>query len=206
MSFEGALKNKMTRILIQWRGMKWLRYIPFLVNYFILPGTLYAFSKFVDNYELENYFVQLSFLFIPIMSIWWIVLILHEYTEGKGSEVLWIYEKGKLTDVLIFLAMYILSLIPFMLCAMNVLMVDIALFGQMFAQSFFYAGTIYMLAFMFHSVTAAFIPVFAYNLYAYDRIYQLLEKANINSIQSSGYYLFIGIIFFGIGITYHKNL
>lgn len=206
MSIEERLNNRYMHIMLQWKAMKPIKYVPFVTNYILLPITLYLLSKQVGNDRVDLYFSQLTYLFVPIMSVWWILLILHEHIEGNGAEVLWIYEKGKLFDVLVFWGIYIISLIPGILYSFTLWLFDFSFYLQIISQSFFYAGAIYMLSFIFKSISTAFIPIFAYNMYADNRIFNILEKVNLKQIQSSGYYFFAGIICFGIGITYHQKI
>lgn len=206
MSFERTITNRLIRIKMQWKAMKRVKYLPFCTNYILLPVTLYLLSKQVGNDRVELYFGQLSCLFVPIMGVWWIVLLLHEYIEGNGAEILWVYERGKILDTLVFWGLYIISLLPGILYTFTLWLIEPSFYIQIIAQSFFYAGALYMLSFLFKSVSAAFVPIFAYNLYADNRIYGLLEKANMKFIQTSSYYFLIGGIFLCIGITYHTQL
>lgn len=207
MCAEGRLLNRLRMIWIQWRGMKKIKYIPFLVNYILFPISILALKRLPDNSYPEIYVEQLAFLFIPALSIWWPACILQEYIEGDGAETLRLYEQSKLADVCAYLVLYYICIMPLILCFMNRyprIMPEIYL--RLFAQCIFSVGAVYMFSFMFQSITAAFIPVLAYDLFAENRIFTLLSRLQIENVVTTGSYVFCGIVFFLIGVTYHRYI
>lgn len=206
MSIERKLKNRINRLFLQWKGIGKLMYLPFFVTYILLPLSVYAFGRISEEYDPESYFQELSLLFIPIMSVWWSVMILQEYVEGNGHELLWLHERGKVLDVLIYFILYFVTAYPIIAYSMNIWGIELDFYLFLFSQSFFYLGVVYVLSFLAKSVVVAFIPIFAYNLYANDRISVILESLNATGIQSTGSYFMAGIICFILGITYHRRL
>lgn len=207
MCAEGRLLNRLRIVWIQWKGMKKIKYIPFLVNYILLPATILVLKRLPDSSYPEIYIEELVFLFIPALSTWWPVCILQEYIEGDGAETLRLYERSKLADVCAYLLLYYLCIIPLIVCLMNLFPdIEPEIYLRLLTQCIFSVGAVYMFSFMFHSITAAFIPVLAYDLFAGNRIYRLLESINMANIETSGFYVFGGLVFFLIGATYHRYI
>ena len=100
------------KIRFEWKGFGRIKYLPFIVDYILLPLFVIVCTKTSVMYREEFYFSLHGEYFIPFMSIWWIILILQEYVEGVGSEVIRIYDKNKLPELFFYFCIYLISLIP----------------------------------------------------------------------------------------------
>ena len=203
MSIEGKLDYWLSGLWIQWKGMGRLKYLPFIVNYIIIPVSLYIYWKMDAKYFTDHINEQI-FFFIPIMSIWWEILLLQQYVEGEGRELLWIHKQNKLLDIMVYFILYIVSLFPILKFVMDKMDDSYEVIPLLLAQCFMYTGVVYMFCLIFSSVAIAFIPIFVYTLFADNRISLMLSYDAVGSIQTPMYYMFAGVIFIMFGGTYNK--
>ena len=82
------------KIRLEWRGLGKTKYLPFIVNYIVLPLFVVVCANASYMNKEDYYFAENGSYFIPFMSVWWMILILQEYVEGIGSEVIRIYDKN----------------------------------------------------------------------------------------------------------------
>lgn len=196
----------MERMYLQCRGIGIPMLIPLLANYIIFPLTVFLFAQSADYRGAEEYAWELSSLFIPIMSVWWIILVLEKSLEEQG-ELFYLYERAKWLDVLIYYIAYILFIIPICLNFMNrwpdeFYMED---FVSLFAQCFFSVCLTYLLCFMTKSVVVSFVTILAFTLYAEGRLYILFERFGMERWISGPGYFVVGIFCLLIGITFQKS-
>ena len=113
------------KIRLEWRGLGKTKYLPFIVNYIVLPLFVVVCANASYMNKEDYYFAENGSYFIPFMSVWWMILILQEYVEGIGSEVIRIYDKNKMPEMFFYFAIYILSIIPISVFAVKVWKVDV---------------------------------------------------------------------------------
>lgn len=202
MSFKGKLKLWLERLKFQWQGCGKLMYIPFLVNYIIFGLTVYVIAKNSPNDTVTSVFVTQMYYFVPIMSVWWIMLILQEYVESDGHEVLWVYDKNKVWDVIAYTVFYIVSLLPHLDIGLVYLDVEMETFLLIFAQCIFYSGVTFALSMMTGSIVSGFVFAIAYTLYIKGRLSEIISAMEMYGLMSKGGYLFAGVIFFILGMTF----
>ena len=208
MSIEGKLDYWLSGLWIQWKGMVRLKYLPFIVNYIIIPVSLYIYWRMHVEYFTDHIKEQV-FFFVPIMSVWWEILLLQQYVEGDGRELLWINNQNKLFDIIVYFILYIISLFPILKFVMEIMEDGYEVIPLLLAQCFMYTGVVYMFCLIFSSVAMAFIPIFVYTLFADNRISLMLSYNAVGSFQTPMYYMEAGIIFIILGLIYkryHKKM
>lgn len=177
-------------------------YVPLAVNYILLPVTVYIMARSSMSHKISIAFVEQLYYFVPVMSVWWIMLILQEYVEGDGHEVLWVYNKNKICDVLAYTALYLISLLPHLDIGVMYLDVYIENFTFLFAQCIFYSGVTFFLGMATRSVVPGFVFALAYTLYSSGRISEIMDAVNLRSLDSERGYLFSAAVCFVLGMTF----
>lgn len=189
------------KIRFEWKGFGRIKYLPFIVDYILLPLFVIVCTKTSVMYREEFYFSLHGEYFIPFMSIWWIILILQEYVEGVGSEVIRIYDKNKLPELFFYFCIYLISLIPIFVFSVKAWEVDIETIEMFLAESIFYFGVVVFMTFAFKSILAAVVSVLGYTLLSQSVLNDLWEKFKLNDFRNVRGYIFVGICFIILGIV-----
>lgn len=139
-------------------------FVPLIGLFIVLPAIL------VMNYlsmhgvaDLASVMEVIADILVPLLSIWWVLMVLREYIESDGNEILYVYAgKTQAGTVVTLLLLYLV-------CA-AVLMFGCALIHPFMALEFFevalncilYVGVSYFIVFLTHSVAITFIPPLLY--------------------------------------------
>lgn len=189
------------KIRLEWRGLRKTKYLPFIVNYIVLPLFVVVCANASYMNKEDYYFAENGSYFIPFMSVWWMILILQEYVEGIGSEVIRIYDKNKMPEMFFYFAIYILSIIPISVFAVKVWKVDVDTIEMFMAQSVFYFGLIIFMTFTFRSILAAVVSVLGYTLLSQSILDEIWEKFRLNDFRDVKGYIFVGVCLLILGIV-----
>lgn len=205
MSIKERMITRAERIYLQFRGMGAPMFLPILADYIILPLTIYVLAKSGDYRGAGDYAYTLAFLLLPMMSVWWLILVMEKCLEEEG-ELFFLYERGKWVDVLWYYLTYLLLILPLCQYFMNrwfdtFWLSDIA---ALLAQCFFSVCLVYLLCFMTKSVVISFVTVLAFTLYINGRLFTILEQFGLYQWVSSSGYLVTGIVCLLLGITFQK--
>lgn len=78
-------------ILLKHKGALFL--LPVIAGFFLLWFLNHYYSNLYEgDYEtIKTYVIPNLHLIVSLMSCWWIVLLLLEFTSSKGNEVLYLY-------------------------------------------------------------------------------------------------------------------
>ena len=199
---EGKLKFMLwfERLYLQWRGIGKLKYVPFLVNYLILPVSIKILGSAPGQYDEPYYFFELAFYFIPFMSVWWILMIMQEYVEGMGNEVIKIYDRQKVFDIVVYFVLYVISIQPLYKYAKLYWEADDLTMQLIISQGFFYLGISYLIIILFKSIVAAVVPIFMFTLLSGLHFSNIAERMHINDFRTVGGYVVIGGICLMLGV------
>lgn len=189
------------KIRLEWRGLGKTKYLPFIVNYIVLTLFVVVCANASYMNKEDYYFAENGSYFIPFMSVWWMILILQEYVEGIGSEVIRIYDKNKMPEMFFYFAIYILSIIPISVFAVKVWKVDVDTIEMFMAQSVFYFGLIIFMTFTFRSILAAVVSVLGYTLLSQSILDEIWEKFRLNDFRDVKGYIFVGVCLLILGIV-----
>ena len=168
-------------IYLQLRGVGTLFFVPLIMLYLVVPFIIFIYAK-TSTKSLDVIFVNQCNFFIPILSTWWVFLVMKEYVEGDGNEVLYIENHSKLTEVVGLFVCYDILLVVFFTVA-SVFIGDVAfsLFLQMSVVSFFYCGLAYVFLYLFKSIAIAFLPMICYSLYCSDGLNATISFFNTST-------------------------
>lgn len=197
---ERRLSAWFEKVRFEWRGLGKIKYLPFIVNYIILPLFVVVCAKASYMNNEDYYFTENGSYFIPFMSVWWMILILQEYIEGIGSEVIRIYDRNKMPEMFFYFGVYLVSIIPVSVFSMKVWKVDIETIEMFIAQSVFYFGVVIFVTFTFRSILAAVVSVLGYTLLSKSIFDEIWEKFKLNDFRDVKGYVFVGICLLVLGI------
>lgn len=205
MSIKKRSLIRAERIYLQCRGIGAPMLIPILADYIILPLTIFVLAKYGDYKGAGEYALTLSCLIIPLMSVWWVVLVMEKSLEEQG-ELFYICERRKWVDVLVYYMLYILLSLPLCQFFMNKWFDDFwpEDIAALYAQCFFSVCLVYLLCYMTKSVVISFITILAFTLYINGRLALLLERFGMSNWISGPGYMVVGILCLLLGITFQK--
>jgi hypothetical protein len=201
MYVERKLNLWIEKLFLQWKGVGKVMYLPLLINYIILPLFCIICGKSSITYDEHYYFIEYGFYFIPFLSVWWILMVLQEYMEGIGHEVIWIYDRHKFIDILTYFILYVIAMIPLFLWVHKYWLIDNSTIILLLSQSFLYFGITYFMIFTFHSILTAIVPIFAYTLFSDTLLSNLIDTLKIYDFRNTRGYLFIGICLLILGFV-----
>lgn len=198
------VKRKLTlwleKIYLQWKGLGKIKFLPFIVNYIVLPIFVLVCAGTSIIYDEGFYFAQHGGFFIPFMSVWWIIMVLQEYVEGTGSEVIRMYDRIKLPEVIVYFLFYLTSMLPLFTIANKCWSTNMDEIILIVNQCVFYLGIVYFMIFTFNSILAAIIPILTYTLFSMSIIGDIIERFQINDFRNSLGYVVVGGILMILGI------
>ena len=203
------VKRKLTlwseKIYLQWKGLGRIKFLPFIANYIILPIFVLVCAGTSIIYDEGFYFSQYGVFFIPFMSVWWIIMVLQEYVEGTGSEVIRMYDRIKLPEIMIYFLFYLVLMLPLFTIANKCWDTNMDEIILMVTQCVFYLGIAYFMIFTFNSILGAIIPILTYTLFSMSIIGDVIEKFQINDFRNSIGYVVVGSILIILGIIEKKR-
>nr|MBP3599117.1 hypothetical protein [Eubacterium sp.] len=208
------------RLWLQIKGMRTLFLVPFIGYYGIIP--LYVWVKsYSSDFSPLNAVEEMGYLLVPFLSTWWIYLILKEYIEGDGREVLLLGKHTFLGAVLFWIINSI--------CYIPVLYLKVEdfwaiarydLYVQLVIIAFFMGGFCYFLNYYTKSVTVSMLLVMLYSTisnYTFkdERFVKLFTPLQFTVLQEapydenySSYFKFIlaGLIFWILGVAKSRKM
>lgn len=150
------------RCYLQAKNMKVLFFVPLFVFYIVIPLMAYAYTLSpIAPQDLNITLEQVSYLFVPVFSVWWLYLSLKEYLEGEGNELL-VMSGGIGAMSAVFFCATVISFLPVFLFYDNSMGETTDLFLQMTVASFLMYGVVLAAAFAFRSVAVAILAALCY--------------------------------------------
>ena len=98
------------KVYLELRGIGFVFWIPFLVNYFLV-GLATCVNVMV-GYRVDSSYAEQCVFYIPMMASWWLLMTFKEYVEAEGHEILIVYDKGKIADMILIFLLYTASWYP----------------------------------------------------------------------------------------------
>ncbi len=150
------------RCYLQAKNMKWMFFIPLIVYYILIPLMAYTYTLGPRTPEdINATLVDVSYLYVPVFSVWWLYLSLKEYLEGEGNELL-VMSGGIGAMSAVFFCATVVSYLPVFLFYDNSMNEITDLFLQMAVASFLMYGVVLAAAFMFRSVAVTMLITLCY--------------------------------------------
>lgn len=198
------------RIYFLLKNVGFLSFVPIVLVNIIIPFlTCVSYYTYGFSDEFYKQISELTQIFIPFSSIWCPALILKEFTDSKGNEILLIGTKKKSSFI---------TLIMFLLFCCNVIIVYIffyIVFSVPFIElvkillvSIFYMGTVVLFAHITQNTSATILLLVLYTLsnfifYKFQGVFPFYY----NNIETTETFIFknslplalIGVLEFTIG-------
>ena len=190
---------------MQAKNMKILFFVPLAVFYIVIPLMVYAFTlNPLGPQDPNTSLVDVSYLLIPVFSVWWLYLSLKEYLEGEGNELL-VMSGGVGAVSGVFFCAAVVSWLPVFLFFDNSKDEITALFLQMIVASFLMYGVVLAASFLFRSVAAAILAALCYAILGTSSVdkFSFIKYGSMNDIMwfdSALPLIGLGIVFWIYGI------
>lgn len=150
------------RCYLQAKNMKGLFFVPLVVFYIVIPLMAYAYTLSpLTPQDVNITLAEVSYLLVPVFSVWWLYLSLKEYLEGEGNELL-VMSGGVGVVSGVFFCATVMSYLPVFLFYDNSMDEITDLFLQMVVVSFLMYGVVLASAFLFRSVAVAILATLCY--------------------------------------------
>lgn len=208
------------RLWLQVKGMRTMFLVPLIGYYCVIPLSVWAMSH-GPEFSLVGSIIDICYLLVPFLSTWWIYLIVKEYIEGDGREVL-LLGKGTLSSALLFWFLNILCFIPLNLIPVEAWHVRqiVDLFVQLIIISFFMGGLAYFLNYFTKSITISMLVIILYTFisnyrFSHQLFANIFHPVQLTILQDvpyednlNGYIKFIlaGVIFWVMGVVKSKRM
>ena len=175
------------KVFLELRGIGFVFWIPFFANYILFGLSVYA--KSFSRYYVKTAYVEQCLFFIPMMASWWLLMTFKEYVEEDGHEILILYDKGKIADMILLFLLYTASWYPlwkvYSVCWGDDVMESAGyIYMMILVRCLFYYGISFALLMITKTLTVPFLFVLMYalvsnNLYHVDS-QMILTIFNLN--------------------------
>lgn len=188
--------------------------IPLIVVYLLVPAlNLAVWKRYGIEYTLYINIIQFTQMLFPFFSVWWSFFTLREYTEGAGSELLYVCDKnGQSIMAVITWMIYIVMLIPLYIVYTACFTTMIFEFVRIVCESLLMLGILYLCVNLLHSTALSLIPIFAYLIVNVssknESVFLFYSLDEISQPQLLGKYIimaFIGIAMIILGEILNKK-
>ncbi len=153
-------------IQLNLKSMGLLYFIPYVFLFLILPLSTYI--SLTSGTAKEQCFLNSYFqiqMFCPFFAVWWTLFGFREFSEGKMRELLLVYQKSILKELIIVWVYYILHMII-------MLVLYLCLFGFNYfhsmmiltIQSFAFFSVGISLSFLIKNIALSFVICILYEL------------------------------------------
>ncbi len=194
-----CIKRYITKYLFviygNFKKMGCLFWIPIFIICVFLP--LVNLRDCISPNVYSKYFIDSRNMYlIPVGVVVWIFLTLKPYVSENGRELLYVYTKSKLAEVLIETVLYnIMVLIPFIILYARVLDDPILIYIKYLICSFMFASITYLVIFLFNSVNICIMFVFGvYIIELLSYLGNLSFPTFFNMSLSNYYNYFTGLV------------
>lgn len=189
------------RCYMQAKNMKGLFFVPLAVFYIFIPLMAYAFSSNrLFPFDLNTSLVDVSYLFVPAFSVWWLYLSLKEYLEGEGNELL-VMSGGVGAVSAVFFCATVVSWLPVFLFYDDSTGEITDLFMQMIVASFLMYGVVLAVSFLFRSVATAILAALCYAILGTSAV-EKFSFIEYGRMQGNKMWFDMALPLIGLGIVF----
>jgi hypothetical protein len=208
----------MRRLYLELKNLKAYYYVPVFIVCGLVP--LIVISEILVNASIDGRALvkmyKASQMYIPWFAVWWPVLIMKEYLNSNGKELLFIYRFGfdNLVFRMIFLWIWFCVHILLLFVIMTLLFHQvIAFFLLLSAQSLLMIAAAYLLAMLSRNTFIPLIITFGYclvfwmiihiptSIFVYDAM-----PYDAAFLQKAPWLILLASALFGIGYLIEKRL
>lgn len=214
-----CLEKFLNRLHLFYLNLKSIRlpyFVPIAAIFAYIPAMLYLY--YVTNKDSIVYVQSMTIMemqhIIPYFSIWWILFGVREYIEGSGKELLKVYKKSLIFEVILTFIWYIMHTVLF------ILIISIFLKNNYFpdflvllSQCVFFSSAAFFMMTLFNTISIPFLICTVYEIffmYTNTDFASLMYKAKVESFTSIilpyGLILICSILlFFSAAYIYSKK-
>ena len=152
----------MRRYWIDLKNIRLHFWVPVIAALILVPLTVWGFYQISGNTEDITEASSLIQMYLPFLSIWWIVFVFRQYADGNGRELLHMHCKSQLIECLFFQALFLLiTAVPYVL--LSFFYEDMAYeYLRIAVQSFALSSLTYCILFVSRSATASILVSLIY--------------------------------------------
>ena len=147
------------------RSMKKIFFVPFFVFYALIPYAIWIAEQSI--LVVEDRLTLLTGLcgeIAPIFSVWWLYLVLKEYIEGDGHELLQLHGNVRFISVVLYF-LSVISYLPVFLCEGDSTELC-QLFFQLCCITFFMYGLVLAVISVIKNVSFGILIMLLYHVFA----------------------------------------
>lgn len=208
------------RTWLQIKGMRTMFLVPIIGYYIVIPLGVWAMASKADA-VLSDVIADMCYLVVPFLSTWWIYLIVKEYVEGNGREVL-LLGKGTFLNAVIFYVANVLCFVPlFFVDVDDQYYPDIIyLIEQLVIIAFFMGGLAYFLNYLIKSISASMFVIILYTAVSnyrfsheqFSKVLGRIQLSNLRDVPYEGNYdlygkfIVLGAVFWVLGVIKSKRM
>lgn len=205
----------MRRLYLELKNLRFYYFVPPAVLFMLVPLTVLATIKSGAGNNFPEC-CTISQLFIPSFAAWWPLLILKEYLNSPGKELLFVYKISKISlfiKMLILWALYALHIVILFIYFTSLFDFVWFLFIVIIIQSMFMIALGYFLSLLFQNTFIPMIVNFAYSsifilafYYSPLSIFEIGTFDNASSLNKSAVVALIACIILYMGSQIEKRL
>ncbi|WP_294129875.1 hypothetical protein [uncultured Clostridium sp.] len=189
-------------------------FLPIIIMFIVVPTLLILKYLAVKDIKiLTTDMIAYTELFSAISSIWWIMMISRQYIEVDGNEILYVYKKMRIGQVLILFLWYIVNISILFLGYSFFFENILSEYIKILIQSLFFISISYMLVYTFKLVSIPMMIILGYiisfSLFFKDKINYIniftIQEVTNSQIVSNKYLILLIISIFILFIGMYKN-
>lgn len=204
---------------LSFKSIKYYYFIPIVILFILIPISNYFNIQSLGVEICYDLVMNTAQNLIPITSTWWVFLILKEYIEGEGNELLYVYKsmgKTKIIDILLIVVWFYLH-VGILFLAYSFFYQNMLIeYLRILIQSFVLVGALYFLVYTIKSTSLSYMFILIYYImsmfFSKDTIFELINIYSTNEVMTINllftnysYILLIGIAFFILGMWRNRH-
>lgn len=144
-------------------------FLPLFVLGVVLPLlSVFFYRHYSGDYEefISNITLQMH-VWIPMCSVWWVILLFNDFFEDEGNELLYIYFRPKqlFAEHISIVILYVASIVVFFGLFRIFVPLEIFVSFQLIAESFVISSATYFLCFAFQKTGTGLLMAMVYCIY-----------------------------------------
>lgn len=165
MGLNERLRRCALNVYYRIKGMGVFALVPLFVLYIIIPVTNYSvFCYFQDMDMLYFNIITTCQYLVPICSVWYVLFILYHFVEETGNEILYIFSKGKLIDLILPYLLFSVLLLPLFSVYTRIFPELWFFYWKLCAINLAYLAFSYFAAFLVNSISISVIGILFYTI------------------------------------------
>lgn len=175
--------NRVYLIRLTLKGMGMLYFVPDTFLFLVLPFLTYL--DFAKGYSIEQCYFSTYIMiqiFCPFFAIWWTLFGFREYVEGKSRELLLVYKKSLIVELILVFVYYFLHIC--VLLGLYCIMLNLNYFNYVFVffvQTFAFFSISFSLSIILKNIAIPFIISVCYEIFCMTANIDFLKFINMLS-------------------------